>query len=148
VNPTYDEVQRIANQSYECFAHPSDSVSLQQVKVDAWFRIFFKLKASLTVSFAAVQRRVLSSCLEGGGEAFQKKIGESFYSITVTGPRPSAGDGQEEMSDDEWAHSVVEYISTQQHWRNETTCDWYAFAGNTASEDGDDTLQVQVGRDL
>jgi len=73
-------------------------VSLRPVKVDEWFRIIFELKASLTVSFAAVQRQVLSSCLEGGGEAFQKKIGELFYAITVTGQRPSAGDGREEMN--------------------------------------------------
>lgn len=168
-NPSYDEIEQHAIQSYEsCFTSPPNGQSVCDVDVKDWFRIFWKIKDSLTTSFASIHRTSMSSSLRCGG-AFQQQIGNSFYSITLRsqaadssgGDNQDNGDGadnddggktdsknstdsdssdDEKMTDDELAHLVATNISNQLNWQQESTVDWYAFS--VPQSDG--TFQLQL----
>jgi len=99
------------------------------------------------------QNSAIATCRDSASRFVTARASKpaSIMDFGLNGPRPSVGDGREEMIDDEWAHSVVKYISAQQSSSTGTTKTRVIgtlFAANTASEDGDGTLQVQVGRDL
>ena len=91
---------------------------------------------------------MISSCLQCGGE-YRQRIGQSLYTITLRQVNVT-------MTGDELAHMVVTYISWEFHWHNDTTVDWYAYAGDTESQsdegvrvrrsaaDTEDDVRIQV----
>jgi len=146
--PSCEEIQTASNRSYDyCFTSPPGGRSVCTVALGDWYRIFWTVKASLTINYAVVSRNMLSSCLRCGG-SYSQQLRRSFYSIMVTRRtvvRTTAvakRAAEEPMTDDELAHAVVKNISQRLHWDNESSVDWYAFSAGKSQPSG--TVRIQV----
>ena len=139
-DPTDDEVQHVSVHAYDyCFMSPASGQSLCQLVFDDWSRIFWTVKASLTSSFASVVRTTLATSLRCGS-AFTQETGNSFFSVTL---QRQSGSEQDQMALDELAHAIVINISSQLHWSNATTIEWYAFAAKPSTV-ASGSVRVQV----